>query len=483
MGIPQRSLIAASLAVLALLGCGGMAAADGAVIHVASQGDDAADGSATAPLRSLQRAVSVVRPGDRVIVAPGSYAGFRMTTSGRADAPISIMGVPGAPRPTISSGGSSNSVVLLDGVHDVRLNGLDIRGNPTKWGAGVRVRGGSSRIELSDLNVHDNRSFGVLLEDVSDTVISSSRLHANETGLQVSRRGAGVRIVGNDVYDNDRLIVDDEQPGNDRGANGMVFYRTAGPLTVEGNRVWGNRGTSQDYGFDGGAFEVYAASGLTIRDNVVWNNQNVMETGTDRTLPCAGNSFTGNVAYGGRREGPAMGLILRCARDMLVAGNTFDDLDKFVFDVTAAARSFGGSIEGLRIARNIAVSGSAKLLSVDSALPSSVSVGRDLLFNRSGGYVAYVAGRGNTRSLSTLTSWSGLEAFGIQADPLYVDPQAGDFRLRKGTPATGWGAGAALELARNGRTVALGGGSQARASAKARRPDRPRTGSRLARRR
>lgn len=451
MAVLQRVLISATLA--ALLGCGATTAAYGSVIHVAPHGSDGADGSASAPLRSLQRAVSTARPGDHVIVAKGTYAGFRMTTSGSAGAPISITGAAGAGRPTIGPSGSQDSVVLLDAVHHVNLRGLEIAGNPRQWGAGIRVRGGSSRIELSDLDVHHNRSFGVLLEDATDVVLSASRLSKNETGLQVSRAGAGVRIIGNDVHDNDRMVVDDARPGNDRGANGMVFYRTTGPAIAEGNRVWANRATSHDYGFDGGAFEIYAASGLTIRDNVVWNNENVVETGTDGSLPCARNTFTGNVAYGGRRNGPAMGMILRCARDMVVANNTFDDLDRFVFDVTAAAGSFGGSVERLSITRNIAVSGADKLLSIDSLLPSSVVIDQNLLLNRSGGYVASFPGRGNTRSLSAFTAWSGMQVAGMQADPLFSDPARADFRLRAGTPAPAWGAGQALELARQGSTT------------------------------
>ena len=447
-----RALICLALA-LALPLAGGGAAAFGADIHVTAQGNDGSDGSAGAPLRSLQRAVTVARAGDRVLVAAGSYPGFRMTASGSAGAPIDITAADGA-RPTIVPSGATDSVVLLDGVHDVRLNGLEIAGNPTRWGAGVRVRGGSARVELADLDIHDNRSFGVLLEDVTDVTLSASRIAKNETGLQVSRAGAGVRIAGNDIFDNDRMIVDDEAANNDRGANAIAFYRSTGPTTVEGNRIWGNRSTSHDYGFDGGAFEIYAASGVTIRDNVVWNNENVVETGTDGSLPCARNAFTGNVAYGAPRNGPAMGLILRCASDMVVANNTFDDLDRFVFDVTAAAGSFGGSVEGLRIERNIAVSRADKLLSVDSLLPASVAIDENLLFNRSDGFVASYPGRGNTRLLSAFTSWSGLQAGGRQADPLFVDPARADFRLRAGSPAARWGAREALALAVEGRPAA-----------------------------
>ena len=46
-----------------------------------------------------------------------------------------------------------------------------------------------------------------------------------------------------------------------------------GHVTVSGNRIWGNRAVSSDWGYDGAAFSIYAASNWTISDNVTWNNR------------------------------------------------------------------------------------------------------------------------------------------------------------------------------------------------------------------
>ena len=57
-----------------------------------------------------------------------------------------------------------------------------------------------------------------------------------------------------------------------RGANALVFYQTTGPIRVTGNRIWGNRAPSYDYGWDGGAFEIYGASGVRMTGNTLYDN-------------------------------------------------------------------------------------------------------------------------------------------------------------------------------------------------------------------
>jgi len=71
-------------------------AATAAEIVVAPDGDDAAAGTREAPLATLQTAVDRARPGDTVLVRGGVYREtVRLTRSGRPDAPIRLMGMPG----------------------------------------------------------------------------------------------------------------------------------------------------------------------------------------------------------------------------------------------------------------------------------------------------------------------------------------------------------------------------------------------------
>ena len=89
-------------------------------------------------------------------------------------------------------------------------------------------------------------------------------------------------------------------PTTTRERSASSSSRSTGHVLASGNRVWGNRAPSYDYGWDGSAFEIYGASNVTITDNVAWDNENVLETGTDKSGPaCSGNVFARNVAYGG----------------------------------------------------------------------------------------------------------------------------------------------------------------------------------------
>jgi len=81
-------------------------------LYVATTGNDAADGSAGAPWRTLQRAANAASAGDQIVVRPGRYAGFNVTTSGTATNPIVFSAEPGAivdaPNPVRPQDGSTS---------------------------------------------------------------------------------------------------------------------------------------------------------------------------------------------------------------------------------------------------------------------------------------------------------------------------------------------------------------------------------------
>ena len=47
-------------------------------LHVATDGDDSKDGSASSPLRTISRAADLARPGDTVLVKSSNSAGLRL---------------------------------------------------------------------------------------------------------------------------------------------------------------------------------------------------------------------------------------------------------------------------------------------------------------------------------------------------------------------------------------------------------------------
>ena len=390
---------------------------------VAATGSDAADGSQTRPWRTIQRALNITPTGGVITVRGGTYAHFSVKRSG-----LIVQGAAG--ETAIVSG--TKYPVFVSGVTSATIRHLTIQKAPDLWGSGVRVEA-SKGVRIEKNIIHDNHSFGIKVKDATGTLILDNDISANDTGIELSGAVAGTFIGSNRIHHNNRMVT------SSRGGNGVVFTNTTGLVKASGNRLWGNRARHlTDSGYDGGAFEVYGSSDLWITGNVMWDNNNVMETGTDGIAPCSRITFARNVAYGpGTVAGETQGLILRCASNSLFANNTFDGIDTFAFYVSTSG-SYAGSIAGLRIENNIVVRGRA--YSLGQALPTSVVIDHGLAFP--GGstadyanHLAYVEGRGNTDSLAEFRSWTGYDLHGVQADPRFVDRALRDYHLRTGSPA------------------------------------------------
>jgi parallel beta-helix repeat protein len=113
--------LAGSLALGLWLLTGQQSQAAGTTYHVATSGNDNNSGTQSSPFRTLQKAVSAVRPGDTVIVHAGRYAGFgRRNFQGASGSPITIKAAPG--EHVILDGyitpkaGSGGYVIALGGV-------------------------------------------------------------------------------------------------------------------------------------------------------------------------------------------------------------------------------------------------------------------------------------------------------------------------------------------------------------------------------
>jgi parallel beta-helix repeat protein len=420
-----RSIVAA-LAAAATLALGALparaavrpaplhaAGGQGVVRVVAPWGSDRAPGTPARPWLTPQHAADVARAGTTVFIRRGRYGPFDIWRSGRPGAPIEFAAYP-RERAVFAGARRRGDVLRVEHVHDVVLSGLVVQGAMWRWGAGIRLVDATD-VVVRGCTLQHNHSFGIEIADSRRVTLRDCAIRRNDTGVQVTRGGAGIGILDNRIAQNDGMVVNDPTPGNDRGANAIVLYRTSGHLEIAGNVIHGNRARSHDWGHDGGAFEIFGASDVAIHDNVVWNNQNVMETGTDGSRPCSRISFYRNVAYGLTRvRRSAMGLILRCAEDSSFTGNTLVGLDLFSFDVAASGQAFGGSIAGLRIEGNRLVATGSKVYSIDSWLPASVRIDGDHVTKAPGRPVAWVADQGHAPSLETLTRWTGLERHGVQ---------------------------------------------------------------------
>lgn len=342
--------------------------------YVSGTGSDSAAGTQQAPWRTIAKATATAPAGATVVVGTGDYGPFAVTK------PLqTVQEAPGADARVRGAAGVRD-VVLLD-APGVTLSGVHVSGCvPDPAPAGGLVDSGSSAVRIDDgadgvavtgITVSDSRRtnqhglpfgcYGVLAHGANASRITGNDISGTGTGVYLNGGGRLSVVSGNTIHDNDVLIRNTPGGDDDYGANGITFANVdALPAAVAtGNTITGNSGPSSDYQYDGGAFEIYNSSHLEIIGNTLADNENVLETGTspDGSNPlgdCVGNTFSGNTASGrvaGSRLERSIGLILRCATGMVVAGNTFRDIDHYVYDIFTDDK-FSSDVLGLAITGN-----------------------------------------------------------------------------------------------------------------------------------
>jgi len=397
-------------------------AKDQNVFYVSTSGSDSNPGSFQAPWRNLQYAADHVPENSTVYVRGGVYTGFDIHRNH-----LIFASYPGEMAVLVGDGKKQSTLKIADAL-DIQILQFTVKDNFLKYGTGIKVENSSSVI-LKDNSLVNNQGFGIVLKDVSDVVVEENDASHNGNAIEIRYGSDNVIIRNNQIYQNDRRV------DAGRAAIGVTFYRTSGPILAEGNQLWENH-TINLPDPEGAAFEVYAASNITMADNILWENETILETGTDEAkTPCDQITFIRNIAFRINRQ---QGLILRCASNSLFAHNTFDGLDKYAFDLSHFSGTYGASIVGLRIVNNIVING--RVYSIDTALPQSVQIDYNLLYNPGsqsdyGQYLAYVYGKGNTKSLAEFQAWTGYESHGIEADPLFVNPSIRDYHLQSNSPA------------------------------------------------
>ena len=276
-----------------MLSTAGIADAANTDLFVATNGKDSNAGTIESPLRTVQHAADIAKPGDTVYVRAGSYCQqLSVKVSGNAQQGfIAFQSQPG--EHAVLDGGcltppeGETSMVELTNVSFVRIQGFEIRNYRTSdyrsVPGGIRVFGAGAHIEILHNDVHHieqnsahrlrpgsgANGFGIAVygtdatTPISDLVIDGNDVHHLKTGssesLVVNGNVAGFRITNNSVHDNNNIGIDvigfehtAPDPAVDRARDGVVSQNSVYSITARGNPAYGEGPDSDGIYVDGG---------------------------------------------------------------------------------------------------------------------------------------------------------------------------------------------------------------------------------------
>jgi len=370
-----------------------------AEFYVSSTGSDSAAGTATAPWRTLQRAADVVGPGDRVTTRPGAYAGFNLTRSGTAAAPIEFVAEPGVlinqPNPVRTQHG-----INLENASYVTIDGFEVTGMQRAGVRSVGVSGNTfaSFVTIRNVKSHDNGYWGILTGFVNDLLIENNITYGsvNEHGIYVSNSGDRPTIRNNESYNNRANGIHMNGDAS-LGGDGII----SGAL-VSGNKIYNN-------GVGGGSgINMDGVQNSRIENNLIFNNH------------ASGISLYRIDGGGGASNNTVVNNTIIQASDARWALNIRD-----------------GSVNNT-VRNNILLS--------NHPTRGAISISSDSLSGFVSDYNALISrfttNDGNT--IQALAQWQAatgqdLHSLVATANALFADVAANDYRLKAGAPAISTG--------------------------------------------
>lgn len=224
---------------------------------VSNDGSDVTgDGSQAAPWKSLQHAADNVGPGDYVIVQPGKYWGFNLTTDGKPDARITFHAMPGVEIDEAFPGQQDG--INLEGADFVTVEGFYIHDMPR---AGLRSVNNDG-VVLRGNKSESNGYWGILTGWSENIVVENNITTGSERehGIYISNSADGA-IVRNNVSFGNRASgiqfnADRYLPGDGIHSNNLI----------EGNVIFEN-------GKGGGAaLNLDGVQDSVIRNNLLYDN-------------------------------------------------------------------------------------------------------------------------------------------------------------------------------------------------------------------
>jgi hypothetical protein len=439
------------------------------VFYVATDGDDAHEGSISAPWASIQTAAGRVNAGQTVCVRGGVYNELvTLTRSGSAAAgPITLSGTPGEIAMIDGAGlaipNDQNGLVTLVDVSHVVVQGFELRNYTTastsKVPIGLYLTGAGTQLRLLDNHIHDIRNSGngcaanAFGLKVDGTAAPASINQLTIAGNEIDHLVLGCSetfsldgnveqwtISGNRVHDTNNIGIGaigfegvSPDPAYDQARDGVIVGNTVYNITSFGNPAYGN-----EYAADG----IYVDGGTRI--TIERNRVHHVDFGIEVASEHAGRSSShvivrNNLVYLGNSAGISIGGYsagVGGTDHATIVGNTLFRNDQA--DTGEGELQVQYHTSDNVFANNLVYAGSAGLLlyAYTGDTPAPIVLDDNLFYSDAGaGGSSWVWLGTEYASFANYRAASGQDAHSLFAAPQFTDPAVPDLRPLTGSPA------------------------------------------------
>jgi len=400
-------------------------------------GDDSNEGTRDRPWRTISYAVTQLKPGDTLVIHGGTYREVVvMESSGTRERPITITSAPGEKVVLDFARVSSNCFSLSEGVSHVRLENLTLL-NCGIWA--LSLDGGNRGIVLRNLEVaHSETGIHMTVGEsgkepwhgpVGPVLIEGCLVHDNDVGGIDCTPGPcyNVTIRYSKIYNNG--------VSTGFGADGIAV-ETGDHIAVEWSEVYGNMGDGIDLGSRNPLWfnesSDYRVSGCFVHNNRL-EGVKLWTGGVVENTLIYSNGFTGlDFVYNGEYLVLNTAIVKNAAeirtysvalgyKELEPLGSQ-DDLQVEIYNSIIAFNGPPDAPTGIYVGPGV------KLVS-----------DYNIWYSRQDSEI-YLESTGTDYTREDIASgkWTkdtGNGAHSLAVDPLFVNPEEDDYRLRSDSPA------------------------------------------------
>ena len=417
---------------------------------VSTTGDDGDSGLSIAdPFRTIQHALDVAtEPGDLISVREGTYfEKVEFTSGGTAEGGHITLQAFDDELPILDGTGvAGDHMVLIEDLSYVKLIGFEIVNNlGVLDGSGVRFVGAGSHIEIRDNIIHEMRgenAMGVTVygtstkSAVSNIIIDGNEIYdaepAPSEALVLNGNVTDFEVTNNVVHDVNNIGID--LIGGERDINRKKKLVTRNGV-VRGNTVYHARSTYED-GFAAGIY-VDGGRDIIIENNESYGNDLGIEIGAEnRGVHASGIVVRNNIVHHNDKTGIVFGGYSR--RVGRVKNSHF--VNNTVYKNDTLDEGFGQlwiqwATKNV-VANNIFVASDNNVMLYSEKGNRRNSLDHNLWYATAGADNVKFTWRGKTyNSFAQYQQKSKQDRNSIFADPVLIDPAAGDFHLSSISPA------------------------------------------------